>query len=85
MKGRRKCLQPVWQASLSVAVFAEMLLPGADNALAHALGDVGVVFEVPPLVNRHRERQPALEIAVVQEVLLCRRHGAAGGRYPHAP
>ena len=65
--GYRKRLEFVGQAPLAVAILGEMLLPAAHDALAHALGDIGIVLQIPPFIDRHRKRPPALEIAVVHE------------------
>src|SRR5215472_867135 len=78
--GCGKRLKLIGQAPLAIAILGKVLLPGIDDAPANAFGDVRILFQVPPFVDRHRERQPALEIAIVQEVLLCRRHSAAGDR-----
>src|SRR5580693_808325 len=57
------------QATFSITVFVEMRLRRCHDPGAHALGDIGVLRLVPRFINLHAERQPALEIAVVDEVL----------------
>src|SRR6185437_9716160 len=51
-----------------VAVADEVFLGGPDQPLADAFVHVGVVAAIPGFVHRQRERQPPLEIAVLDKV-----------------
>src|SRR5580658_1276134 len=46
-----------------------MLLSGRQNARPDSLGDVGIPAEIPCLIDPDRSRQPALEIAIINEML----------------
>ena len=57
------------QATFSITVLLEMHLRGWHDPLADTIGNVRVLTLIPRLIDGHGERQPALEIAVIDEVL----------------
>ena len=49
-----------------------MLLSRPDGALADAVCNVRVLLQIPALIDRHCERSPSLEIAIINKMLLGR-------------